>query len=138
VSPGGNNDNARRAERLFEAFEARDVAALTAATDPFVEFLPVTATVANEGLPYRGHDGLQRYLEDVDRWWDELRLEPLEFREPQPDVVLVLGEAVTRRRGADASDRSPASWVCWLKEGLVVSMCIYRSHEDGIAASSRR
>ena len=57
--------NVDLARKAFEAFAARDVDAALAVMDEGVEFLPVTANLTTGGVPYRGHDGIRSYLEDV-------------------------------------------------------------------------
>lgn len=126
--------NIDRVRRLFEAFDSRDLTQISALTDPRVQFLPVTASFANHGQAYLGHDGIARYLNDLDRWWAELRVEPGEESEPRPETVLVLGEVVARRRGSSETRVIPASWVCHFSEGLISSCRIFPSHEQGIAA----
>src|SRR5438477_5999115 len=74
-------------QRLFEAFDRRDRAALVALTAPEIEFFAPTAQLANEGRCYRGHDGLARYLSDVDRLWAKLELSPENYREIGNHVV---------------------------------------------------
>ena len=77
--------------RLFEHFSRRDVPELLALCDPEVEFLPVTAMVAADGEPYRGHDGISRYMGDIGRVWEELTVEPLEFHRSGDDTVVAVG-----------------------------------------------
>lgn len=59
--------------RMFDAFAERDLEAMLATMDTEVEFLPVTANITTGGVPYRGFDGIERYLEDVARVWPQLR-----------------------------------------------------------------
>lgn len=126
--------NVQTVQMLLEAFEYRDLETIRAVCDPQVEFLPVTAQLANDGQPYRGHDGLMQYMADVARWWDHLRVEPESFSEPAVDVVLALGNVHGRPRGGDLVV-DPASWVCRMRGGSVVHMRIFPGHEAGIAAA---
>ena len=101
-------------ERLFEAFAARDEDALLAIMDPDIEFFGPTATVLNEGKCYRGHDGMRRYLKDVEALWAELETLPERFREVGNHVV-VMGRVKARARDGLEMD-APAAWV-WRVEG---------------------
>src|SRR4051812_49716124 len=47
--------------------------------------------VAAGGEPYRGHDGIARYLADVARVWEELTVEALEFHTSGDDTVVAIG-----------------------------------------------
>ena len=126
--------NLEVARRLFEAFAARDLAALVALAHADLEFLPVTANLTTGGVPYRGHDGLARYMDDVAGVWPELRLFPEEFRDGESDeCVLVLGR-VLARGGGIILDR-PTGWVFQMREGKIARLRVYGSHEEAVEAA---
>jgi ketosteroid isomerase-like protein len=115
-------------ERLFDAFAARDEDALIAIMHPEIEFFGPTATVLNEGKCYRGHDGMRRYLQDVDLLWAELETLPARFRVVGNHVV-VMGRVKARARDGLEVD-TPAAWV-WRVEGDVVAWgCAYGDRES--------
>jgi ketosteroid isomerase-like protein len=118
--------------RMFAAFAERDLAAMLPEMDADVEFLPVTANLTTGGVPYRGHDGIARYLEDVARVWPELRLFPEDMRD-LGGVVVVLGR-VLARGGGMILDR-PTGWVFRLRDGKILSGHVYGSHEEALAAA---
>jgi ketosteroid isomerase-like protein len=129
--PGPNFDVA---ERMFAAFADRDFDALVALMDPEVEFLPVTANLTTGGVPYRGHDGVARYFEDVKRVWPELRLFPEEYRDAaRDDSLLVLGR-VLARGGGMILDR-PTGWVFQIREARIARLRVYGSHEEALEAA---
>ena len=121
--------NVELARRAFEAFAARDFAALPELMTEDVEFLPVTANLTTGGMPYRGHDGIARYLEDVDRVWDELRIYPDEFR-LVGGCVVTLGR-IHARGGGMVLDR-PTGWVWRMRAGKIVWAQVYASHEEAL------
>jgi ketosteroid isomerase-like protein len=127
--PEANVDLARRA---FAAFAERDLPALLALMDPDVEFLPVTATVTMNGRPYRGHDGIARYMDDVGRVWNELRVYPSEFRE-LPDCVIAVGR-IHARGGGMIVDR-PTGWVWRMRAGKIVWGRVYATPEEALQAA---
>ena len=98
-----------RVERLFEAFNDRDVAAALALCDPEVEFLPVTAEMTRGGQAYIGHDGVREYFADLERVWDDLRVTAGEVRKVD-DAVLVTGRVVAQEKEHGVRDL-PAGWV---------------------------
>jgi ketosteroid isomerase-like protein len=124
----GNVDLARRA---FAAFDARDIAAALAVMHEDVEFLPVTANLTTGGVPYRGHEGIARYIEDVERVWDDLRAYPDEFRDVG-DSVVALGR-VRARGGGMIIDR-PTGWVWRIRDRKIAWGRVYASHEEALAA----
>ena len=128
----GNVDLARRA---FEAFAERDLEALLEVMHPDVEFLPVTANLTTGGVPYRGHEGLARYFEDVGRVWKELRVYPSEFRELE-DCVVALGR-IHARGGGMIIDR-PTGWVWRIRDGQIVWGRVYASQEEALDAVGLR
>ena len=130
-----DQSNVQSVRTLLEAFEHRDLETIRAVCDPLIEFLPVTAELANDGKAYQGHDGLMQYMADVAHWWDHLRVEPESFAEPAPDVVLALGNVQGRPRGGDLVV-DPASWVCRFRSGLLAYVRVYSGHEAGIAAAA--
>ena len=129
--PGPNIDVA---ERMFAAFADRDFESLVALMDRDVDFLPVTANITTGGVPYRGHDGVMRYFEDVKGVWPELRLFPEEYRDGgREDCVLVLGR-VLARGGGMILDR-PTGWVFQMREAKIARLRVYGSHEEALDAA---
>jgi ketosteroid isomerase-like protein len=126
---GSNVDVVRQ---MFAAFAARDLDAMLPIMSRDIEFLPVTANVTTGGVPYRGHDGMTRYMEDVARVWPELRLFPDEIRD-LGHVVVALGRVVARGGGM-ILDR-PTGWVFTLRDGLILRGDVYGSHEEALAAA---
>ena len=119
---------------MFAAFAERDLAAMLPEMDPEVEFLPVTANLTTGGVPYRGHDGIAQYLDDVERVWPELQLFPDDMRDVD-GVVVVLGR-VLARGGGMILDR-PTGWVFTMRDGKIARANVYGSHEEALAAASR-
>jgi ketosteroid isomerase-like protein len=121
-------------ERMFAAFGDRDLDALLTLMDADVEFLPVTANLTTGGVPYRGHDGVARYFDDVARVWPQLRLFPDEYREGASDgCVLVLGRVVARGGGMILDN--PTGWVFLMREGRIARLRVYGSHQEALQAA---
>lgn len=119
---------------MFAAFAERDLAAMLPEMDEDVEFLPVTANLTTGGVPYRGHDGIAQYLDDVERVWPNLRLFPDDMRDIG-GVVVVLGRVVARGGGM-IIDR-PTGWLFTMRGGKIARAQVYGSHEEALAASRR-
>jgi ketosteroid isomerase-like protein len=109
--------------RLFDAFAARDSDALLEIVDPQIEFFGPTATVLNEGRCYRGHEGMRRYLRDVDMLWERLEVEPQKLHEVGSHVV-ALGSVRARAKDGLEID-APAAWVWRIERGRVTWGCVY-------------
>jgi ketosteroid isomerase-like protein len=124
--------NVDLARRAFEAFAERDVDALLELMHPELEFLPVTANLTTGGLPYRGSEGIRRYIEDVARVWDELRVFPSEYRD-LGDTVVALGR-IHGRGGGMIIDR-PTGWVWRMRDDMIVWGRVYTSQEEALRAA---
>jgi ketosteroid isomerase-like protein len=117
--------------RIFTAFARRDFASLSELTDPELEFWAPTARAAGRDGVYRGRDGLREYLTDVGRVWEELRVEPRDFRE-LGDVVVVTGRVYAWGQGRVVD--TPAGWLWRLRDGRIVEGRVFDNEQDALAA----
>jgi ketosteroid isomerase-like protein len=118
--------------RMFAAFAERDLETMLASMDEEVEFLPVTANLTTGGVPYRGHEGIARYLEDVKGVWPQLRIYPEELRD-LGDSVVCLGR-VRARGGGMIIDR-PTGWVFKMRAGRILRGRVYGTQEEALEAA---
>jgi ketosteroid isomerase-like protein len=114
VDDGGRIEVTRRG---YRAFERRDAEAMAELMHPEAEVHAVTGIVAHQSEPYVGRRGLEEYVRDVERVWDELRLQPQDFTPLAGERVLVSGRVVIKR-GATRLD-IPTAWL-WEFEGDLV------------------
>jgi ketosteroid isomerase-like protein len=110
-------------KRAFEAFEQRDVDALTELSDPDIEISSVTGVIAGREAPYTGIAALSDYLADVERIWDQIELDPEEYRDLGEDRVVVFGRVRASRPGGRID--TPNAWLWQLRDGKVVSVKVY-------------
>lgn len=97
-------------ERLYGAFNRRDAEAITELCDEQMGFFPVgTAEEIGRTAPYVGPEGLQEYLRDVERAWDELLITP-KVVERHGRSLLVRGRAYARGRELGIRDM-PVAWI---------------------------
>jgi ketosteroid isomerase-like protein len=120
--------------QIFERFSRRDVRGLLELCDPELVFMPVTAMVAAGGEPYRGHDGITRYMADVARVWEELTVDPVEFHRAGEDTVVTVGRVYAW--GVGRVIDAPVGWV-WRfgPDGKAVYGRVYESRRDALAAA---
>jgi SnoaL-like protein len=72
-----SEENVKLHRRGIAAYNARDVEAMIALSDPSIEF---HSGMAVGSSVYHGHDGMRRWHRDLeDAWGDELRVEPEAF-----------------------------------------------------------
>jgi ketosteroid isomerase-like protein len=109
--------------RAYAAFSERDLDALLELSDPRIEIHTVTGMVAGRDEPYRGHDGLKEYLNDVAELWDEIELMPGAFH-PLSDSRLVVFGRVRARRELAVID-APNAWLWEVGEGRIRSARVF-------------
>jgi ketosteroid isomerase-like protein len=120
----------------FVAFERRDADALVLLCADNVVFEPVTARLASAGEPYRGHDGMRRYVEDVARVWQELRPEPTAFYEEPEGVVVATGRVYAW--GVGRVIDSPAGWLWRVRDGKIVYGRVFETARGALEAAGIR
>src|SRR4051794_18304700 len=101
-------------KRAYEAFDERDLKALTDICDPEIEITSVTGILAGRDKPYKGREALVDYLSDVEAIWDEIELVPQEFVDLEGGRVLVFGRVRARRQNSRVD--TPNAWL-WELEG---------------------
>jgi ketosteroid isomerase-like protein len=129
----GPERNTQVVRRVFDAFARRDVEAAVKIMDPEVElFVPVTAELAGEPVPYRGHDGIRMYFGHVKKVWERLEVFLREYHE-SGDQVLVVGRVRAQRRDGQIVD-TPAHWVWQIEDGLITRGAVYTDRDEALAA----
>lgn len=97
-------------ERLFDAFNRRDADEIAVLCDEErMEFFAVTAEAAGHDNPYTGIAGLNQYLDDVARIWEELLITPTLIEEAG-SAILVRGRVYLRSRALGIRDM-PTGWI---------------------------
>ena len=115
------SSQAEIARQGVEAYNRGDVEALIALSDPGITMVPVRALL--EGGEYRGHEGVRRFLADMDEDWERREILVDEVRELD-DGVLVLGTfTATGRSGNEVSQ--PVAWHSRFREGKLLRMVAY-------------
>lgn len=114
-NPGGLTEDIEVVRAIYDAFAARDLAAmLTWIAPDCVIDLRGTAARIGRTEPYRGHDGMREYFADVERVWDELSLHAEDFR-VIPGSVIVMGHVEGRIDGEPV--RRVAVWTWRVSDG---------------------
>jgi ketosteroid isomerase-like protein len=129
-TPSQRNEEALA--RLFEAFSRRDLPSALALVHPEVVFQPMTAAVTRAGEPYRGHEGIRRYAEDVETHWARLTIRPKQIRSAGRAVV-ALGLVSGSGRGGSFED-APTTWVVKFRDGMVAHAQIFSDERNVVSA----
>jgi ketosteroid isomerase-like protein len=117
--------------RHMEAFNARDIEALIAYSDPDVELHSTFAAVG--GAVYHGHDGLQRWLRDTEEVWGaEIRGEPQAYFD-LGDQTLMFYMLHGRGRHSGAEVAMPVAHMARWRDGLGVYYKSFAHREDALS-----
>ena len=122
-----SQENVEIVRRSFVAFNARDVDGLVSQSAEDCEWLPLRAQL--EGIVYRGHEGVRRFVRDMDEDWEAFRIDPLEFHEHGERVVVIGHVGALGRSGVEID--SVAGFVFELHQGRIRHI---NSHSDPKAA----
>jgi ketosteroid isomerase-like protein len=129
-------ENVEIVQRGLEAFNRRDVDSFISYLDP--EFELHSAIVGGaEGNIYRGPDGVRQWLADSDESFEELRIEPTEFRD-LGDRVLIVGRIRARGRESGLELDSPTGWVSTVRDGKLVKAEGFLSRAEALEAAGLR
>lgn len=127
------SSNVEIVQRIFAAFSTRDVEAFVGLCAPEMVFEPVTARMVGGGDPYRGREGLQAYLADVARVWQELRISPDAFHEGVDGIVVATGRVYAW--GAGRVVDSPAGWLFRLRDGQIIYGRVFETAGEALEAA---
>jgi ketosteroid isomerase-like protein len=120
---------------VHEAFNRRDVDAILAVWDEDAEFRPVMSAL--EGGVYHGHEGLRRWMREVDQDWDVFEAHGEEYRD-LGDKVLALGRWHARGRASGiVLDVQTAAWVARLRDGKVVWYRTFTDRDEAFEAAGQ-
>jgi 2-(1,2-epoxy-1,2-dihydrophenyl)acetyl-CoA isomerase len=121
--------------RAYAAFAARDLERLRELSVPEIEISTVTGLIAGRDEPYRGHEGIERYLDDVRAMWDEIELIPQQFHQLDRGRLLVFGR-VRARRGGTLID-APNAWLWTLREGRIAAAQVFADPQEATQLRGR-
>jgi ketosteroid isomerase-like protein len=107
--------------RGIEAYNRGDVEAVLSVTDPDVVLVPVRALL--DGGEYSGHEGVRRFMRDMDEDWAEREIEVDGIRDLD-GTVLVLGHfRAVGRSGVEL--RQPLAWRSQIRDGKLTRLQAY-------------
>lgn len=118
-------------ERLYDAFNRRDLPAMVELCDERMEFYPVTAAELGRAAPYVGPSGLEEYLRDIATVWDELLILPKKI-ESNGNKLLVRGRVYLRSHQLGIRDM-PAAWIWEVEAGRFLRGEVFIDPEQAAA-----
>ena len=126
-----SKQNVELHRRALEAFNSRDWEAAIANADPSIELH--SAMTVPGGAVYHGHDGVRKYIRDMEEAWGE------EIPRAEPEAFFDLGEytlafAVVLGRGqqSGAEVGGPVTHVARWRDGRCVYFKFHLKREDAL------
>jgi ketosteroid isomerase-like protein len=126
-----SQENVEIVRRALDAFNARDADELVSLSAEDCEWWPFRAQL--EGTAYRGHEGIRRFLSDMDEDWEDFRIDPLEFHERR-ERVAVIGRVSAVGRGSGLQVDSIAGFVHELGQGRIRRVTSHSDAETALGA----
>jgi ketosteroid isomerase-like protein len=123
-----SEQNVEVVRRAFESFNRRDVEELVTLSDPDCEWFPFRAQL--EGSVYRGHEGVRRFVSDMDDDWTRFEIHPQELHD-RGERVLAIGQVEALGRGSGVAVENLGGFVFELRDGRIARLV---SHSDPEAA----
>ena len=119
------------ATQVVDAINRFDLSRLIELTDPEVKWHSFFAL--GEGGVYSGHDGMRRYIRDIEDAWEMLRVE-IDDALALGQVTLLVGRLHYRGKGSGVETASSAGWVLTVSNGRVMSLRAFLEPEEALKA----
>jgi ketosteroid isomerase-like protein len=128
-----SHENVDVVRRLLDAINRRDLNVIDEFGSPDVEFVPALEGSV-ESRAYRGREGWESYLAEIEDTWEELRIFGAEFRDLD-DRVLVLGGAEGRGKGSGVPVAAPFAMVLEFRDGTILRSRSFLDHGEALRAA---
>jgi uncharacterized protein len=132
---GAGPSKIEQARAAYAAWSARDLDAFVRAFAEDVELQPFLGAGLGASR-YRGHRGLRRWFQEANDAWDELRVEPYEFREAG-DRLAVFLRATGRGRGSHVEVEAEIVHVAEFRGGKFTRLEAFGDREEALKALNR-
>ncbi len=117
----------------MDAFNRRDVDGFFELATPDFEWFPAMPVIVG-GSGYRGREGIETYLVDIDDTWEQYRVLAQELRD-LGDCVLMLGRIEGRGRGSHAWVDAPTGTIFDFRDGKISRIRTYLNHGEASRAA---
>jgi ketosteroid isomerase-like protein len=127
-----SGENVEIVQRGLDAFNADDADGFVDLWDPECEFFSITGSQM-DATPYRGHDGIRRYLQEAAETWAELRFETERIlKGKDEDVVVAVGLLRGEGRGSGVLVEQRVGMVYKLRGRRIRYCRAYREPRDAL------
>src|SRR5690349_2884662 len=127
-----SQENVKIALSHHAAWNRGDVAGFLETLDPDVEWVPIMAAL--EGRVYTGHEGVRRWMSELENDWEVFEVHPEEHRD-LGDRVIVFGCWRARGRASGVElDNQAATWLFEFERGKIVRMQTFTDRAEALQA----
>jgi ketosteroid isomerase-like protein len=124
-----SQENVERHRRLADAFNALDVEGFIALCDPKIELYSAMAAVG--GAVYNGHDGVRRWLRDIEEVWSQFRVvSEAYFDLGEYTIAFNVLDGRAQQSGVEVA--MPYATVMRWRDDLIVYFKAYAHREDAL------
>jgi ketosteroid isomerase-like protein len=128
-----SRENVEAAREIIAAISCRDLSRLLELTDPEIEWRSFFAALSSEAGEYRGHEGMRRYIGDLNEVFEWLRPEVGDLLDAG-DLVVGHGRIYYRGKGSGVETDSPAGWVFRFRDSKLLRFRAFRDPEQALEA----
>jgi ketosteroid isomerase-like protein len=121
--------------RAIDAYNRRDLHALTQLTTDDFEFVPYLTTLI-EKTTYHGHKGWVKYFQEADAAWSHVHVRLDDARELLEGVMYGSGEISGEGRASRLEVRIPLFWIAGIRDGKLSRMQAFDSEGDALRAAA--
>ena len=126
-------ENLERVRAGFDRWNAGDRELTDADIHPDFELSsPLSST---RGRPYRGREGFELWMRDIDEQFDRWQIEIDEFRETDDGRILAFGRIHLRGRESGIEMDQPGAWLIELREDMFYRMTVWTSRDEALSAA---
>jgi ketosteroid isomerase-like protein len=130
-----SQENVETVKRAIDAYNRRDIDGFLEEFDPAAEWRPLNQVMfGTEATVYRGHEGVRKFVREVDDAFAEAQLECGESRDLGERIV-VIGRVRTRGKASGAQTESPIAWLVEFRNGKVTLMRDYLNPKEALEAA---
>jgi ketosteroid isomerase-like protein len=115
------------------ALNRRDTEGMLATLHEDVRLEPLRAV--HDGIVYRGHEGLEQWLVDMQEDWEYQRVHLEDVRALPSGQALVEAVLHVRFRASGVEVAAPGAWLCEFRDGMVSRIRFYRDAETALEAA---
>ena len=121
--------------RASDAINRRDVEALVAELDPYIEWHPgVVAAVTGREVVYRGHQGASEYFRDLDEAFSETHFDLAEIRD-LGDRMIAFGRFRARGKASGAVTETPVALLVSDRNGKAREIRTFLNPQEALEAA---